>query len=324
MMGGMEQPIQWLGSLRDRYAQRQAEKHAHLSPQQRLWRRRFSRWARTAIAFAITMVVAGGAYVLFVATQGGVNVDLNAPGAEAPRGGSPSVAEAATLLTLRADDFDSGALFLPDRHRRRVALFQEGASETVASFVEVVARRRARDKDLDAAAALLIAPQAELPAARVTRGEQARAALVRFNARVGERGPPMERSAKTLAAMARAAAATCAAQEQAVREAAVRGRFGPADPGAEAAFFRARGAAYAWARLLALYGGELPAKVGAPLAPALEEALHPLRVAAEFEPRVLFSASPGGVAPNHLERLATDLAAAVAAARRLDNAAEPG
>ena len=58
-----------------------------------------------------------------------------------------------------------------------------------------------------------------------------------------------------------------------------------------------------------------------PLHGAIEDARRPLIVAAEFEPRVLFNAKPGGIAPNHLERMATDLAAAAAAARRLDEAA---
>jgi hypothetical protein len=324
-MGPMDWPVRMAREVREKLRRREEEKHAHLSPEQRLWRRRFSRWWRTAVGFAVTVIALGGAYVVFVATQGGVRAALDAPRAAAPGGGSQAVAEAAALLSLRADDLDSGALFLPDRHRRRIELFKEGAAEAVSAFVEVVARRRPPDSDLDTAAKLLSAPAAEQTVAPAVRNDAAREALRRFNARVGAaRGRPAERSAKMLAAMARAAAATCAAHEQAVREAAVLGRFGPADPGAEAAFFRARGAAYAWTRLLTAYGEELPTAIGTPLKPALAEALNPLGVAATFEPRVLFGASPGGVAPNHLERMATDLAAAAAAAKRLDSAAEPG
>lgn len=325
-MGAMDWPVRMAREVREKLRRREEEKHAHLTPEQRLWRRRFSRWSRTVIAFAVTVLALGGAYFVFVGTQGGVSAALDAPQTVAPSGGSPAIAEAAALLALRADDLDSGALFLPDRHRNRIDLFKEGAAEAVTAFVEVVARRRPPDRDLDEAAKLLSAPAAEQTVAPAQRVDAARDALRRFNARIGagDRGRPAERSAKMLAAMARAAAATCAAHEQAVREAAVLSRFGPAAPGAEAAFFRARGAAYAWARLLTAYGEELPETVRDTLTPAVADALIPLSVAATFEPRVLFGASPGGVAPNHLERMATDMAAAAAAAKRLDSAAESG
>jgi hypothetical protein len=278
---------------------------------------------RTAIAFAATLAVLAAAYVVFVATQGDVRGDVNAPRPAAPAGGSLAIATAAGLLSIQSDDLGSGALFLPDRHAPRVAAFQDGAADAVGAFVEVISRRRSPDTDLEAAARFLSAPQVELGKAVADRNGAAREALRRFNARVGGHGPAVERSAKTLAAMARAAAAMCDAHEQAVRAAAIGGRFGPADPGAETAFFRARGTAYAWARLLSAYGDELPAKTGAPLKSVLADVLRPLEAAAEFEPQVLFDAPPGGIAPNHLERMATNLAAAAAAARRLDKAAEP-
>jgi hypothetical protein len=284
--------------------------------------RRVKRWTRTAIAFALTLAAVSALYFIFIATQGGVSADLNAPRPAAPAGGSPAVAMAAGLLSLQSDDLDSGALFLPDRHRRRVSLFQDGATTTVSAFVEVLARRRATDRDLDRAAVLLAAPRADLAAQVTQRRDEAREALRRFNARLGARGPGLERSEAALAALARAAAATCEAHEQAVREAAVRGRFGPADPGAEAAFFRARGAAFAWARLIAAYRDELPERQAARQSAAVAAAIVPLAEAATFEPRVLFNAPRGAVAPNHLERMATDLAAAVAAARRLSAAAD--
>jgi hypothetical protein len=211
-------------------------------------------------------------------------------------------------------------LFLPNRHERRTALFQEGAAYAVAGFVETVARRRARDRDLDTAADLLAAPRIEGPAP-ADRYASAREALRRYNARATAERPAVDLSAPALAAAARAAAAACAAHEQAVRAAAVADRFGPAGPDAEAAFFRARGEAFGWARLLSAYESDLPIALSEPLRDALAEARRPLVVSAEFEPRVLFNAKPGGIAPNHLERMATDLAAAVAAARRLDEAA---
>ena len=170
----------------------------------------------------------------------------------------------------------------------------------------------------------MAAPSVDLPET-ARRHAEAREALRRYNARTGAAGGrAVDRTRETLAALARAAAAFSAAHEQAVRDAAVRGRFGPADPGAEAAFFQARGHAYAWARLLQAYAADLPDAESAPLRSALEEAVRPLTVAADFEPRVLFNAPAGSVAPNHLERMATYLAGAVAAAKRLDQAASPG
>lgn len=287
---------------------------------QRFWRRRVRRWIKTGAAFVLTLSVIVAAYLLLVATQGRVAANVEAPLPAAPANGAASIATAAELLSLKADALQASALFLPNRHERRAALFQEGAADAVAGFVETVARRRARDRDLDAAAIVLAAPRFGGPAP-ADRYVSAREALRRYNARAAEARPAVERSLPALAAAARAAAAACAAHERAVRAAAVADRFGPAGPDAEAAFFRARGEAFAWARLLAAYELDLPGKLAEPLHGAIEDARRPLIVAAEFEPRVLFNAKPGGIAPNHLERMATDLAAAAAAARRLDEAA---
>ncbi|MGE3867367.1 MAG: hypothetical protein AB7G04_10680, partial [Hyphomonadaceae bacterium] len=90
-----------------------------------------------------------------------------------------------------------------------------------------------------------------------------------------------------------------------------------------AAFFRARGAALAWSRQFAAYARDLPPEVGARFAAPAAAAQHPLRAAAEIEPRVLFNAPRSGVAPSPNERLATDMAAASAAARRLADGAQP-
>ena len=125
-------------ALRDALARMREQTEArlaHLSPQARLWRRRLWRWARTLTAFGITLLVLGAAYFIFIASQGAVDADLEAPLAAAPQGGSRAVAEAARLLALAPDDLGSGALFLPDRHSRRVTLFQEGAVEAVGGFV---------------------------------------------------------------------------------------------------------------------------------------------------------------------------------------------
>ncbi|MEJ0022702.1 MAG: hypothetical protein WDN76_04145 [Alphaproteobacteria bacterium] len=287
---------------------------------QRFWRRRVRRWIKTGAAFVLTLSVIAAAYLLFVATQGRVAANVDAPLPAAPENGAVSIAAAAELLSLPKDALRSGALFLPNRYERRASLFQEGAADAVAGFVETVARRRARDRDLDAAATLLAAPLIEAPEP-ADRYASAREALRRYNARATAAKPAVDLSRPALAAAARAAAAACEAHERAVRAAAVAGRFGPAGPDAEAAFFRARGEAFGWARLLSAYEQDLSVKLSEPLHAALDEARRPLVESAEFEPRVLFNAKPGGIAPNHLERMATDLAAAVAAARRLDEVA---
>lgn len=282
-------------------------------------RRRAARWARTIVAFVVTLAAAGAVMFVAIASQGHVDADLSAPLTVAPAGGAVSVAEAAALLSIASDEVNFSELVFPDRHRRRQALFQEGAAGAVSYFVEAVARRRAADPDLRRAGELLFAPTAELPVDRERALAEARDALRRYNARAGA----IERNVVTLAALARAAAADCAAHDDALRAAAIRGRFGPADRGAEAAFFRARGAAFAWSRLFAAYARDLPPEVGARFAAPAAAAQHPLRAAAEFEPRVLFNAPRSGVAPSHIERLATDMAAASAAARRLADGAQP-
>ncbi len=288
-------------------------------PHQRLWRRRVRRWMKTGAAFVLTLAAIGAAFILFIASQGGVSAEVDAPLPAAPQGGALSIAAAASLLSLQDDGLQSGMLFLPNRHERRAALFQEGAADAVAGFVETVARRRRPDQDLDLAAAVLGAPAAEAPADRYAA---AREALRRYNAKTRREGA-VDIGKPALAAVARAAAAACTAHEQAVRLAAVADRFGPAGPDAEAAFFRARGEAFAWARLLAAFERDLPATTAEALKTAFADAHAPLVAAATFEPRILFNAKPGGIAPNHLERMATDLAAAAAAARRLDKAADP-
>jgi hypothetical protein len=243
---------------------------------------------------------------------------------EPPAGGSTAIAAAALLLSTQRDDPGAGGLFLPNRRLRRTALFEEGAAEAVGEFVEVVGRRRDRDSDLAQAAALLAAPLSDLSAVEAQqRYVEAREALRRFNARSRKPERAVEPDAETLSALARAVASACGAHERALREAAIRGRFGPADPGAEAAFFRSRGEAYAWARLLRAFVADGSQASQARLRPATEALLAPLNAAAAFEPQVLFNAPAGGVAPNHLERLATDLAAASRAAWRLDKLAAP-
>jgi hypothetical protein len=272
------------------------------------------RWLKTAAAFVATFAVFGLIYGASVAWRERVVLPLDPPGAATPESGSKAIAVAALLLSIERIDPAQEEWFTPQSRQRRAAQFQHGAAEAVSAFIEVVDRRRpGRDKDLTLALATLSGDGDLGPAARAT----ARDALRRVNARIGHKGPPVDRGQRMIAALARAAAAGVGAQQRALAEAA---KTGHVDAAAETAFYRARGYVYAWRLLIGAYSEDLDPRREARINGQVQAALAALAGPALFEPAVLMTPPLGKDGP--IVELAARLDAALPPLRILAERAD--
>lgn len=273
------------------------------------------RWARTAAAFVATLALFGLVYGASVAWRERVVMPLDPPPAAAPETGAKAVAAAAMLLALDRIDPAHETWFTPESRGRRAQEMQAGAAEAVASFIEVVERRRpGRDKDLSLAAAAL-AQEADRQAYA-----EAREALRRFNTRAGRKGPSTDRGQRALAALARAAEAGVAGHQRALEAMLKTAKGGPLTNDAEAEFYRVRGYLYAWRILIGAYGEDLPPKRRARMNGQIEAARAALAAGADFEPMFLVTPFVGKGGP--LEILTRKVSGAGPVLHALADAAE--
>jgi hypothetical protein len=262
-----------------------------------------SSWLRTAAAFVATLAVFGLIYGASVAWRERLMIPLDPPAPALPEAGSQAIVAAAQMLSLGNIDPAREAWFTPPARTRRAAAFQAGAADAVAAFTEVADRsRRGRDPDFDLALAALSDPNTDVQ----TRHAIARDALRRVNAR-GDRRAPMDQSARTLAALARAAAAQMRVHERALAEVALDDDPGHLSRAAEEAFYRARGNAYAWRAMLGAFSADMKEEQRQDLLLAIETARTALAQVADFEPAVLVNPLFGGERP--LPKLTRRLAA---------------
>ena len=272
-----------------------------------------TRWLKTAAGFVATLALFGLVYGVSVAWRERVVLPLDPPAAATPESGSKAIAVAAMLLTLDRIDPAQEEWFTPRSRQRRAAQFQFGAAAAVASFIEVVDRRRpGRDKDLALALATLAADTDLGGSSRAT----ARDALRRLNARVGHKGPPVDRGQRMIAALARAAAAGVTAHQRAVAAA----QTGRVDETAEATFYRARGYVYAWRLLIAAYSDDLAPRREAKINSQVRSALAALATSAMYEPVILMAPPLGKGGP--LTELSGRLSACLPALQSLADRAD--
>ncbi|MGE3141738.1 MAG: hypothetical protein AB7L65_00310 [Hyphomonadaceae bacterium] len=219
--------------------------------------------------------------------------------------GSQAIAAAAYLLSLDAEDIselDAPRLFAPPQLRAREAVIFAASRNVAETYLaHLPFRRGARDP--------LVA------AVRADSGEARGPALQRLNAAIVRRQIVLDRSPQAFRALSRRAANACAAR--AARIAALAFSESPRADDANAAFFAARGEAYAW--LLLLRGAAADSEdPGFANAPAFARAQTALARAAARRPVLFFRSAQGGAyGRNELAEIGLDLAVAAQAARAL-------
>lgn len=266
-----------------------------------------------AVAFAITLLVLGGAYVAFIAAQSRVALAplSESEGASAPARG---LAAAAALLALAPDTtLADDTLLAPTARAARLIDMRIGAREAATGFLAAIGPDRGR-------------ADAALIEARVLAGEGdtegARQAVARLAERLDARQARLSSKPAALAALAAQIARDCDAAGQRLSQAVKQGPRGYMDPVAETPFFRARGLAFGWAELLSAWAGDF-AGLSLVVQDRLRALVEILQRASIYQP--WFVANPGPhslFGPNHLALLGLDIAAAAAAARDLEAALE--
>ncbi|MGE3248779.1 MAG: hypothetical protein AB7J28_00425 [Hyphomonadaceae bacterium] len=264
-------------------------------------RRRFVRWARMSIAFALTIGVIALIAAFVVAARSGVHAIDSAIALEVEPGRSASVQAVERVFALSADDesaFDEARLFAPAAQLRRERLFQAGAEEAAIAFlgeVEVAA---------GAEAPALLELRAELETDGTLDRGRIREALSRLAA-AAARGDVRLRAMQ--ASLTEIALARLGARQRALSaRVAESGRLFTSDED-ERAFYGARGEAYAWALTLRGAARDFGARFP-------EAALGALDRAGAYQPLFVMNGSRGAaLVPNHLAILALDLADAEAA-----------
>lgn len=264
-------------------------------------RRRIRRYARMGAAFVLTLCLLAAVSVVFVAARSGIALPSPQTALEIEPGRSAALQAVERIFALSADDesaVDDTRLFAPEGRARRERALQQSAEEAALSFLGVV------DVIRGSQAPALIELRALLEAPPPLDRSRTREALSRLAAAVA-RGDVRLRAAR--------ASVAALAEERLERRTAdlarhvALGRAGLLSDDSEAAFYRARGEAYAWALLLrgasADDGGQTAALAG-------------LDRAAAYQPLFIFNAARDASAlPNHLAFLALDLSEAAAALR---------
>lgn len=281
---------------------------ARLPPLQ--MRQRLLRYARIAAGFLLTISLFAVIGVVFVAAQSRVRLDAPASILEAEPVRPAALQAAERLLALRtreASQMTDQRLFAPRARAARSGHLNEAAEDAAIAFLGELAVARGARHDAVAALGEAIrtgAPRAEIAAALRTLGEAAALDEVRFSWRRADRQRVWILAASRLEASA-----------QAIAVFVQQGRDGPARAEAEAAFYRGRGEAYAWALILrgaAMDGAD----------PAPQSALAALDRVCLYQPLFLFNGPADSfVVPNHLALLALDLE--LAADALYAQAAEP-
>lgn len=266
------------------------------------WRFAVVRILWLALAFVVTLSVLAAVYFWFVAQESRVEVALEPPSAAESVGSAGSEALRAAIFTLEEAAAPANALvqqdmlLAPTSRRARLAALHDGAADAVARYLEALQTGGARREQAlsDARFAL-----AEGGAGRAA----ARAALIQLNDRAA-RGlfrPEAGRDGETSIVAAAANAAMIEADGlHAILGAAARAGE------AERRFFRARGAALTWRRLLSGWVRDAPSpRQTADRSAAVGPALGALGEAATFQPTLILNAAPNSsFQPNHLAYLA--------------------
>jgi hypothetical protein len=271
------------------------------------------------LAFLVTLAVLAGLYVVHLARESRVAVMLDPPASAERVNGSPALMAAADLITEAAQPADALAdhdlLLAPTARRVREAALNDGAAAAAARFLGSVTPRGAKpDPALSEARFAL--------AGGLTQRAPARAALLKANDRAARGLLRIEAGGAAHRAMLQEAIRAFNAEIEGLEAAAAAGGYGPASPQAERRFFRARGMAWGWRRLLLGWLKEGPENAAAQSRNArLAPALAAMAEAANLQPTFLANAPPGSsFQPNHLSELAGLLARA---SLRLQDAAAP-
>jgi hypothetical protein len=270
-------------------------------PPKRGWRFMLARILWLALAFVVTLMLLTAAYLWFVAQESRVAVTLEAAqtGDASAAGTSALRAAIATLEEAAAPPnalVQQDMLLAPTSRRARLAALYDGAADAVARYLETlqIAGGRREQTLSDARFAL-----AEGGAGRAA----ARTALIQLNDRAARGLYRPDAAASAGDALVSSAGAAAMIESDALTQAAGRQSRRPE---AERVFFRARGAALAWRRILNGWVQDAPSpRLTTQRAAALAPALESLALAASFQPTLLGNAAPdSSFQPNHLSHLA--------------------
>lgn len=271
------------------------------------------RYRGAAIAFALTLLILGAAYVAFISAQSRVALAPIAieEGSSAP---ARALAMAEALLALAPDSaLGDDTLLAPTARAARLMEMRAGAQDAAGGFLAALGPDRGR-----ADAALIEAREL----AGEGDHEGARQAVARLSDRLKGRQARLSSKPAALAAIAAQTARDCDAAGIALADAVKQGPRSYMDPLAEAPFFKARGLAFGWAALIRAWAGDFQG-LSLVVQDRVRALLTILERAGGYQP--FFVANPGPASwfgPNHLALLGLDFAAAAAAARDLEAALE--
>jgi hypothetical protein len=263
---------------------------------------------RFGAGFLTTALVCAVAFLTLSAFASRVEPAPSTMLALAPAGHAAAAAIDAHLAASERNDLADAAFFWRSARMRRSLAFEAGVQDAFIAWSEVEADFARRGDQAPAEFRAALAGEAAPPDRRAARAALAR--RLEAAARAGSAAPIDPASYQSLAQRAQAAAIA----HVALLAAAVRtGHFGPLTGAEEAAFFRARGAAFGWRLVLAAAANDLAPDVRA-------------RATLEIASALLFvlnGPADAWATPNHFAPLALELSEAAASLETLAGAVEP-